>query len=105
MKRQIVIAARKPVMVDLVCPSCGSELTGEKPAPGEYVECPQCHRFFFAPTPTEDNPQLSRLIALSEQQTDDLHQIRNCIAAVLIGNLIVVMVWIVLALVRSSLAT
>jgi uncharacterized protein YbaR (Trm112 family) len=94
MKRRIVIAARKPVMVDLVCPSCRSELTGEEPAPGDIVVCPQCSQEFTvapasAPVPVQSN---------------DLHELRNAAAAFLIIPAVLLILVVIIAFVRLRLA-
>jgi DNA-directed RNA polymerase subunit RPC12/RpoP len=94
MKRRIVIAARKPVMVDLVCPSCSSELTGEQPAPGDIVVCPQCSQEFTVAPAASAVPV----------QSSDLREIRNAIAAFLIIPVVALIVGMAIALVRLLVA-
>jgi hypothetical protein len=36
--------------LDLVCPHCGAEMSGDL-SPGEFVQCPACGRTFAAPSP------------------------------------------------------
>jgi DNA-directed RNA polymerase subunit RPC12/RpoP len=94
MKRRIVIAARKPVMVDLVCPSCSSELTGEQPAPGDIVVCPKCSQEFTVVPATAPVPV----------QSNDLHELRNAAAAFLIIPAVLLILVIIIAFVRLRLA-
>jgi DNA-directed RNA polymerase subunit RPC12/RpoP len=98
MKRQIVIAARKPVMVDLVCPSCGSELTGEEPAPGDIVVCPQCSQEFTVA------PASAPVTVSVPVQSNDLHELRNAAAAFLIIPAVLLVLVVIIAFVRLRLA-
>jgi hypothetical protein len=88
------ILIRRPPTIDIVCPSCGVELSGPQPAPGEIAACPQCNQEFVTSSPA----------TLVTVQSSNVRELRNLVAAVMIGGAIVMVVGIVVALVRLLLA-
>jgi uncharacterized paraquat-inducible protein A len=89
------ILIRRPATIDIVCPSCKSVLTGPRLEFGETATCPQCgHEITTTPFPP---PAI--LV-----QANHLTELRDLVAAILIGIGGVMVIAIIIAFVRLRLA-